>query len=270
MIAFLLGASLNNAAACAVAVRQVMLRFAGRRSPQKLPCGLWTCFLPDERRLCEIPLKRRILGHTETWEAWLRCRCGGKLLLRFVAPAEFLYSFWMPSNSLGWGKHKLLKLFCRVVGIGCCSGLPPSTYLTQRCAVETSASSQSVGSAERLYTALCSFSVAGRICLSLLHVSGNLEGVPCLLLPSSLLCTGFRSCNMSDCPSKALVWEQLQHKHLVSVCSFLSSQGETVPVLDGVPFQLLQRLACPGNVCCWTSSWYLCKTCFNCLQMYGI
>lgn len=103
MIAFLLGASLNNAAACAVAVRQVMLWFAGRRSPQKLPCGLWTCFLPDKWRLCKIPLKRRILGHTEMWEAWLHCRCGGKLLLRFMAPAEFLCSFWMPSNSLGLG-----------------------------------------------------------------------------------------------------------------------------------------------------------------------
>lgn len=106
-----------------------------------------------------------------------------------------LNAFKLPG--LGLREAQALKLFCRIVGIASCYCLPPSIYHMQWCAVETSATAQFVGSAERLCPARCYFSVAGYICLSLLHSTGNLEGNPCLLLPS-FSCPCFLSCNMSD------------------------------------------------------------------------
>lgn len=74
--------------------------------------------------------------------------------------------------------------------------LSPSQHMSY--AVEPSATAQFNRIIERLCTAHCYFSLAGYICLSLLHSTGNLEGNPCLPLPSSFSCTCFLSCNMSD------------------------------------------------------------------------
>lgn len=53
MIAFLLGARLKNAAACAVAGRHCLCYWhcGMLRSLQELPYGFWTCFLPNKQRL---------------------------------------------------------------------------------------------------------------------------------------------------------------------------------------------------------------------------
>lgn len=133
------------------------------------------------------------------WEAWLNCRHGGKLLLRFLAPAEFLCSFWMPLNSLGWGTREAQALQAVLQDCGHQLLLSPSqhaSYAVMRSRDKCLA--QFKGWAERLRKAHCHFSLAASICLSLSHGTGNLEGIPCLLLSSFFPCSCFLSCNMSD------------------------------------------------------------------------
>lgn len=102
----------------------------------------------------------------------------------------------------------------------------PAHLLPWGCAVETSSYAQLMGSTGRLCAAHHRFSLAGCICLSLLHSTGSTEEIPCLLLPSSFPGLCFLSCKrQTDGPSEAGVWEWLQHKHLVSVRSFPSLRG---------------------------------------------
>lgn len=82
------------------------------------------------------------------WETWLSSRCGGKLLLRSIAPAtvfvQFLNAFKLP----GLGAEGSTSFASFLAGpwesVVVIVSLP--AHLMQRCAAETSASVQFIGS----------------------------------------------------------------------------------------------------------------------------
>lgn len=188
------------------------------------------------------------------WEGWLNCRCGGKLLLRFVAPAEFLYGFWIPLNSPGWGMREAQALQAVLQDRGHQLLLSPSQHASY--AVMCSGDkcpAQFIGSAARLCKTHCHFSLAGLICLPLSHGTGNLERIPCPLLSSFFPCACFLICNMSD---RLSLWSQSR--------GLVTTPAQT-PCLSALLFALAGR----GKLSlCWIRSSSSCCSDLHALEMY--
>lgn len=208
MIAFLLSARLKNAASCAVAGRHCLCHWC---------CGM----LRGACRSCLVllnlfsPKQAKALKFLWNTKFWGTLRCGrlgwaARVGNRFykIRSSSWVFVLFLNAFKLpGLGSEGSTGF--RAVLQDCGHRfLSPSQHMSYAVICSDVQWSQvplhsSVGSAERLCTGCCYFSLAGYICLSLLHSTGNLEGIPCLLFPSSFSCTCFLSCNMWD---RSFLW----------------------------------------------------------------